>query len=84
MRNTQSDGETGQLTVGNNTDHTESQRKQEMNTVTADNENEQENGERGKKKYHVTNICLGATGHAVEENADQVKKPNKKPQLSGH
>lgn len=52
------DGEVGQLTVRNNIDNTESQRRQEENTASGDKENEQENGERGEKKYHVTNTCL--------------------------
>lgn len=42
----------------NNIDYTESQRRQEENTASADKENERENGERGEKKYYVTNTCL--------------------------
>lgn len=74
------DGETGQLTVGRNTDHAESQREPEENTASADKEKEQENGERGEKKYHVTNTCLGDTGDGGNENADQVKSQK----LRGH
>lgn len=44
------DGETEQLTGGNNTDHTESQRKHEENSASADKENEHENGERGIRR----------------------------------
>lgn len=72
------DGETGQLTVGRNTDHAESQRKAEENTASADKENEQENGERGEKKYHVTNTCLGDTGDGGKENGDQAKSQKRR------
>ena len=73
MREKEGGGEKSQLTVGSNTDHSESQRKLEESTASADKEKEQENGERGEKKCHVTNTSLGATRDGGKENADRTR-----------
>lgn len=73
VREMEDAGEMRLLTMGNNTNHTDSWRKQEGNSQSWQG-NEQENGQRGDKKYHVTNTCLAATGNGLKETAHQAKR----------
>lgn len=73
VREIEGSGEMGQLTMGNNTEHTDNWRKQEENSHSW-HRKWTENGLKDEKKYHVMNTCLEATGNGREETQHQAER----------